>query len=107
MKSPNAARVFPSAGHLSLSPMSRSGHLCLSPMSRCGKGVNVGFTRYDVPLHREPGGMVTVAGTRFERTIMSEELRSIPPQHGSFVFTSESVTEGHPDKIAFLPFRLH
>ena len=31
---------------------------------------------------------------------MSEELRSIPPQHGSFVFTSESVTEGHPDKIA-------
>ena len=30
---------------------------------------------------------------------MSEELRSIPPQHGSFVFTSESVTEGHPDKI--------
>ena len=69
-------------------------------MSRCGKGVNVGFTRYDVPLHTEPGGMVTVAGTRFERTIMSEELRSIPAQHGSFVFTSESVTEGHPDKIA-------
>ena len=31
---------------------------------------------------------------------MSEELRSIPPQQGSFVFTSESVTEGHPDKIA-------
>ena len=31
---------------------------------------------------------------------MSEELRSIPPQHGSFVFTSESVTEGHPDKVA-------
>ena len=31
---------------------------------------------------------------------MSEELRSIPPQKGSFVFTSESVTEGHPDKIA-------
>ncbi|MEE0750051.1 MAG: S-adenosylmethionine synthetase N-terminal domain-containing protein, partial [Collinsella sp.] len=31
---------------------------------------------------------------------MSEELRSIPPQHGYFVFTSESVTEGHPDKIA-------
>ncbi len=31
---------------------------------------------------------------------MSEELRSIPPQNGSFVFTSESVTEGHPDKIA-------
>ncbi len=31
---------------------------------------------------------------------MSEELRSIPLQHGSFVFTSESVTEGHPDKIA-------
>lgn len=31
---------------------------------------------------------------------MSEELRSIPPQHGTFVFTSESVTEGHPDKIA-------
>ena len=31
---------------------------------------------------------------------MSEELRSIPAQHGSFVFTSESVTEGHPDKIA-------
>ena len=30
---------------------------------------------------------------------MSEELRSIPPQHGSFVFTSESVTEGHPDKV--------
>ena len=32
--------------------------------------------------------------------LMPEELRSIPPQHGSFVFTSESVTEGHPDKIA-------
>ena len=31
---------------------------------------------------------------------MSEELRSIPPQHGSFVITSESVTEGHTDKIA-------
>ena len=42
-----------------------AGHLSLSPMSGCGKGVNVGFTRYDVPLHTEPGGMVTVAGTRF------------------------------------------
>ena len=45
--------------------------------------------------------MVTVAGTRILKgAIMPEELRSIPPQHGSFVFTSESVTEGHPDKIA-------
>ena len=70
-------------------------------MSRCGKGVNVWFSRYDVPLHRELGGMVTVAGTRILKgAIMPEELRSIPPQHGSFVFTSESVTEGHPDKIA-------
>ena len=54
-----------------------------------------------MPLHIESGGMVTVAGTRFLKgAIMPEELRSIPPQHGSFVFTSESVTEGHPDKIA-------
>ena len=70
-------------------------------MARCGKGVNVWFSRYDVPSHRELGGMVTVAGTRILKgAIMPEELRSIPPQHGSFVFTSESVTEGHPDKIA-------
>ena len=32
---------------------------------------------------------------------MPDTIRSIQePAAGSFVFTSESVTEGHPDKIA-------
>ena len=31
---------------------------------------------------------------------MPEEVRSTSNQKGSFVFTSESVTEGHPDKMA-------
>ena len=43
--------------------------------------------------------MVTVAGWADERGAMPDQIRS-NQEPRSFVFTSESVTEGHPDKIA-------
>ena len=43
--------------------------------------------------------MVTVAGRIVERGIMPDQLRSTQEPR-TYVFTSESVTEGHPDKIA-------
>ena len=48
---------------------------------------------------RELGGMVTAAKSAMKGASMPNDARSIN-QIRSYLFTSESVTEGHPDKIA-------
>jgi len=37
---------------------------------------------------------------------ISNGVSHVKPQKGSFLFTSESVGEGHPDKIWFVPMML-